>query len=399
MAKISIIIDTRRPNAVGRFPIKFRIVHGSTNTTIGTGIHIEQRYFVGDAEHIVSPNCPNAKNINSDLRSLFYKYQSSISELENNTQLATISASAIKDHIKNNNPTPIETTFSSEIDKYISNCRKPKTAHGYAYARDLLYRYIGKQNIHFEEINYTFIKGFNRWLEQQGLGINSRSVVMRNIRAVFNEAIKSDLIDIRLYPFRNFTIERVKKEKEYLSDEQLTALLTADIKQSSYARARDIFMLSFYLCGINPIDLYQLPKSNGLISFIREKIAHKEPDNVRISIQPEAQRIIDKYKGAEHLLYFADNSTSYSVFKRNTTRDLSLLGNRLGMHLYFYLARYTWSTIASRIGVPHEVIDKALGHIDTSVLDKYVSFDWNRVDAANRQVIDYVNNLTQSNPL
>lgn len=60
----------------------------------------------------------------------------------------------------------------------------------------------------------------------------------------------------------------------------------------------------------------------------------------------------------------------------------------------FYWARYSWATYASKIDISDSVISKALGHSVTTLAEKkYISFDWTKVDKANRQVIDYVVNI------
>lgn len=57
----------------------------------------------------------------------------------------------------------------------------------------------------------------------------------------------------------------------------------------------------------------------------------------------------------------------------------------------FYWARYTWATMADKIGIPEKEISKGLGHKDNTIAGKhYIAYDWTKVDRANRQVIDYV---------
>ena len=59
-----------------------------------------------------------------------------------------------------------------------------------------------------------------------------------------------------------------------------------------------------------------------------------------------------------------------------------------------YWARYSWATYASKIGIPDYIISKALGHADATMAQrKYISFDWSKVDDANRKVIDYVQSI------
>ena len=126
-------------------------------------------------------------------------------------------------------------TFSSEIKAYIAACRAEKTAAGYGYAHKYLQRYFRSEVIAFEDLTYTTIATFDRWLEREGLSMNSRSIVMRNIRAVFNNAIKSDKISPSAYPFRKFEIKNARKEiiegivLNYINFQSLIATKTARI--------------------------------------------------------------------------------------------------------------------------------------------------------------------------
>ena len=65
-------------------------------------------------------------------------------------------------------------------------------------------------------------------------------------------------------------------------------------------------------------------------------------------------------------------------------------------HISWYYARHTWATIASNLDVSKDIIAVALGHGATTTTDIYIDFDQKKVDAANRKVIDYVNNYVKS---
>jgi integrase len=59
--------------------------------------------------------------------------------------------------------------------------------------------------------------------------------------------------------------------------------------------------------------------------------------------------------------------------------------------LTIYWMRHTWATLAAELDIPKETIAAALGHGGNDVTDIYIRFDQRKVDKANRQVIDYVN--------
>jgi integrase len=63
-----------------------------------------------------------------------------------------------------------------------------------------------------------------------------------------------------------------------------------------------------------------------------------------------------------------------------------------GKHITSNSARHTWATIAASIGIPKDTITSALGHSNGSkTTEIYIKRDeQNRIDEANRKVIDYL---------
>ena len=173
---------------------------------------------------------------------------------------------------------------------------------------------------------------------------------------------------------------------------ELLSLNLTGYNEKGLALARDFFVLSFLFCGINPIDLYNLPAQKDKITFIRQKIAHREPEPIQIGIQPETRYLISEYMGSNYLLNFAEKYISFDNFYHFLKHRIKKLGNMIkcpGLTLYW--ARYSWATYASKIDIPDSTISKALGHADATLAERrYEVYDWSKVDKANRRVIDYV---------
>ena len=55
-----------------------------------------------------------------------------------------------------------------------------------------------------------------------------------------------------------------------------------------------------------------------------------------------------------------------------------------------YWARHSWATIAASLDIPRDTIAHALGHGNNTVTDIYIDFDQEKVDKANRRVLDWV---------
>lgn len=166
---------------------------------------------------------------------------------------------------------------------------------------------------------------------------------------------------------------------------------------------RDMFILMFFLCGINAVDLLNARPNaiqNGRLEYVRAK-THK-PYSVKI--KPEAMHIIEKYRGIDHLLCIMDNCSSYLDWLRRMDRAMKKIGpyvrsGRGGKKIYSplfpdisqYWCRHTWATIAAELDIPKETIAAGLGHdMGNPTTAIYIDFDRRKVDEANRRIIDYV---------
>ena len=60
------------------------------------------------------------------------------------------------------------------------------------------------------------------------------------------------------------------------------------------------------------------------------------------------------------------------------------------MPFSMYAARHSWATIAYEIGIPMEIINDCLCHVDVkmAVTDIYIKKDWSKRWDANRKVLE-----------
>lgn len=254
--------------------------------------------------------------------------------------------------------------FSTK-EKYVGTMQKVKE---YAPEADL-------------SIDFRWIEGFERHLRQT-LAINTTSIHIRNIRAVFNWAIKNEWTTN--YPFKKFHITYEQTKKRNLSIESIRYIRDADIDEA-HKVCRDIFMLMFYLIGINIIDLCKATPQdlrNGRLEYRRAKTKKL----YSIKVEPEAMEIIEKYKGSTRLLAIAEQ-TGY----RNVARLVNEYVGRILPGTTSYYTRHSWATIAYGLGIPKDTISQALGHsMGSEMTEIYIERDERLVDAANRNVLDHL---------
>lgn len=395
MASISLKLDRRRATARGLYPIQFLLSSKGKVTTIGTGVNIRPEHWNGEVNKAVLPKCPNARAINESIESLFFKYTNTLRNLENDGKLVGKSVTEIKKLLVEVRSGSSKESLTDYFSRYAESRRTEKSREVYRYTLKTI-RAFDNEEVPFEKVNVIWLKAFDAHLEKQSVGINTRAIHFRNLSAVFNSAINEDLIGLEYYPFRKFKIASSRKDKEALTEEQLQRLIAYDTPYPFRRTARDLFLLSFYMCGMNLVDLYHLDRlRDGRVHFVRTKTSGKNINPVSILVQPEAAEIIARYAGAEHVLRFIEERATYDTFIHQVQRALRHIAKELGIEgLTFYWARYTWATLADKLGISEKEISKGLGHVDTSIAGKfYISYDWTKVDRANRTVLDYIKSL------
>ena len=302
-------------------------------------------------------------------------------------------------------------TFSLDYFDYAKMKRATmdkKTAEGYKSAFNMLERYLGKDHIDINQIDYKFLLKFRDFIEQQ-TSKGSRAVsyylsCLRHIHNLAREEYNDDdtgIVRIPRQPFHKGLIPpQPVTQHRTLSLEQMHAIMSYEPHTERGRLAKDVFLLSFYLIGINTADLYYLaPESlkNGIINYNRCKTDSTRQDGAPMSVrvEPEADELLLQHKGRRLLLDFADRYSTHQNFNKNVNKGLKEIGDAIGVSdLSTYYARHTWATFArNECGVEKATVHEALNHApDKSerITDIYVKRDWSHVWEANRKVLDYV---------
>lgn len=393
--KCKIAIDKRRMRKDGRYPI---IVEGCNvgKIRVNTPYLAEESNWSDDKFFL-----KGHKRENAMLSRFRCEIENMISELQfNGTRVPDSKFREMIYGIVN----PLENTkreakpFVHYLDEFSSRKTNAGTKSVYLTTRNKIVEYDASCTL--ETMDLTWLRKFEAWMAKT-MKINAYSIHLRNIRAVFNYCIDEEYTT--LYPFRRFKIKKEETRKRSLTVEQLRTL--RDYPCEDYQRKyRDIFMLMFYLIGINGTDLFNARRSqivNGRLEYKRAKTGKL----YSVLVQPEAMEIIDRYKGKDYLIDVMDTYSNYKDFLHRMGIALKSIGEvrRVGRggrkertplfpSISSYWSRHTWATIAAELDIPIDTISEALGHeYGCATTHIYVNFNQRKVDEANRRVIDYVN--------
>lgn len=236
----------------------------------------------------------------------------------------------------------------------------------------------------------------------KGISDNGLHNHMRDLRILFNDVKEHyndedlDIIVVKHYPFKKYKInQKTTKDKPKLTVKQVKAIWDCEAPQGGRIElARDLFMLSFYLCGMNAVDLYQLPESDELaerVNYNRSKTRSRRQDKAFISVNiPEiAIPLYLKYAGKLQLRY-----GSHHALDQALSKGMQAIGEITKIpDLEFYDARHAvgdWARNICRFSMDDVAL--TLNHKDQSktVTDTYVSKNWDIIDEVQEAVIQLI---------
>ena len=398
MAKIKFYLDTRSSKGEKPSPLKLAVTHNRSTAYVPLNVHLTPEQWDSKKNRVRTHD--NITAINSLLTMRKSEYDAALLRLSCNENITHLTAVQLRDKLVCMlNPEIAqaranENTFEQCFLRF-ANHKTKRTQEIYMATYKRLGNFLGKKfkSLTFEDINKEWLQNFDDFLAMTAPSANARNIHLRNIRAVFNDAIDNEITTN--YPFRRFKIKPEPTRKRNLSVEAIRKIFNAERLEPWQVKYRDFFKLSFMLIGINVIDLCNLQTyENGRVEYIRAK-THKP---YSIKVETEANEIIQKYSGEKHLLNYLDTYKNYRSFYMNMCNGLKAIKQRLNdiddgvtiKELTSYWARHSWATIAAYLDIPKDTIAAALGHGGNTVTDIYIEFDMRKVDEANRKVLDYV---------
>ena len=393
MINFTIILDKRHIGVMGDCPLKLAFHVGKQTALLPVGIKISPEQWDSKTRSVVGH--PNRKVFNVYLLECRLKVENALLELQASGNHVGMSAIELRDYIDGVlNPSVADCNrFISRFRRYVENCRAQRTMEIYeATIKKVMAFDCNAERLKFEDVNKVWLVRFDEWLACHGCpSRNARNIHLRNIRAVFNEAIDDCVTSC--YPFRKFKIKPEPTAKRSLSIEQLRFVALGNC-EAYLQRYCDFFMLSFSLIGMNIVDLLNLRKEDlRLVSdggYRIRYVRHKTKRVYDVKVEPEALAVIRKYAGTEYLLNFNENRKSYRSFTYQVDLYLKrVLPSISGFSTYW--ARHSWASIASDLDISVDVISHALGHgHGNKTTAIYIDFNQKKVDDANRRVLDWV---------
>ena len=387
MATTKFFLDTRGKAQDGKGSVLIRIYKNGTSTTVSTGIRVSENCWSNDCVVHV----PNAEIINANLVEKKTQIDKAIALLSMQEGFADMTATDLKVSIFSSKRVPGSHYVKDLFEEYIETGNlKEGTKEIYRTALKKVIDFGGNA-LKIESINLKWLRSFDQHLASTQR-TNGKAIYLRCLRAVYNYARHIDIVT--QYPFYNFRIKQEETAKRSISISAFRKLYKTETDEKTKIY-KDYFFLIFFLIGINVKDLLLAEKSQ----IIGERLEYtREKTNKRysIKIEPEANELMQRYAGKDNYIMNAmDHCQHYKSFAREINSAMKeLCKNKSGRldisDITTYYARHTWATLAHEIGISTDVISMALGHSPINRTTAiYIKPDRNKIDEANRKVIDY----------
>ena len=372
----------------GKHKIRIAVGHKKQTRYLVTRFVIDDLSQFRDGQVV---NDLEAPAINSKLRNLLNEYQDALDKI--NTDAYT--CGQIVEYLSRFKRT--SSTFNSVAKEMISEM-KEEGRKGTAGLYELTLRYFNEctyGKIMLDMIVPKTIKDFDLFLnKEKGLNATTRGIHMAHVKAIINSAIRDKIVSYETHPFEYYVKPAPEVRELDISVEEFKKIRDSDFPEKSLRVARDVFLLSYYLGGINLIDLMNINFKNATtIEYIREKSKNTKrgEKKISLSIPPEAQPIIKTWIGRNGKLNFG-YKFSYGNFRNYVTKELQRLADRLELnkHVVYYSARKSLVQHGFELGIPHEVLEYCIGQSvkKNRPIFNYVKIMRKHADEAIRKILD-----------
>lgn len=386
---------------------------------------LSTNFFVTSKDLTKSLKLKEGTTVKREVDKLIHTYQEKCAKLQLEVNYYTLDD--ILEYLK------AERTRTQSID-FIQFCKEwlettgIKGKKNYQSALNSFISYLGKEHLKTDEVTSQLLNGFKAHLnlrrekqiiqlQKQGKRIPSNrtvSLYLGSIRHLFNEAKKKyndydkNIILIPHSPFEHVEVPKQEAtRKRALSAETINQILKLPYIRNANGKericpfnlAKDCFILSFCLMGMNSVDLHSCDEiEDNAITYYRSKTTGRRLDKakMKVDILPVLSSLMEKYKDytGRRVFRFYQMYNTANNFNRAINLGLKQIGKMLQVDdLEYYAARHSWATIAlNKVGIDKYTVHAALNHVDETmrVTDIYIERDFVNENKANAKVVKYV---------
>lgn len=399
MASVKLLLNKCRARHDGTYPLVFQLIHRRQKKLLYTSYKLypeefddrsgkvlyisDARYSQREIRRINRDLCLQRKSLDGHIETLeLRRDEYSVADVISRYRIEHDSLSLLR-------------YMDMQIER-----KQHQDKYGMATAlrstRSSLAAFIGLRIVHLKDLDGSFIRNYEDFLTRRGVCSNTICYYMRNLKAVFNQAVQDGHSMTTANPFRFIRVRQSKTVKRALERDKLRRLSAVDFSKYPHLdMARDIFLFGFYCRGMSFVDILHLRKSdinNGVIGYRR----HKTNQWLQIAVTPQLERLIRKYDNPSPyvfpILEDAPAKEQYRLYRlalERVNRNLKRVAKMcdVGISITTHMSRHSWATQAKEAGASITIISEGLGHTSEKTTRIYLKeFDRSVVDAINEKI-------------
>jgi integrase len=272
--------------------------------------------------------------------------------------------------------------------------------------------YLKGKDLFFNDFNLDFLEKFELYLKKKPIKkekfykTNAIHKQMKNIRAIYNRAVKKGLVEYSKNPFliHKLTLDKYNR-KVRLTAEEIRILQNLNLEKGSRLNdSRNLFLFAFYHAGIRIGDLLQLKWKD----IVDGRLEYKMDKNNKIAsllLAPIAIKIIEEYKGYNRdspyifpFFYHELNLENEKFVKKQIQAKTSLINNSLKKiakiagiekNISTHTARHSFADIARKKTTDIHALKNLFRHGRIGTTESYIeTLDYDSQDDSHQKILE-----------
>ena len=280
------------------------------------------------------------------------------------------------------------------MNTYMENQQKrgKKDGHQIKVAIQILKDYAGER-VTMEQVDKTFCQGYIDYLltEYRPMGKPVSKFTAQNyyrvLNGALNAAVRADVV--KLNPFTKIgnsdKIRRPESKREYMTIEELRALISTPMKNESVKQA---YLFSCF-CGLRISDIISLKWKDVFVDRGQYRLAvsmQKTKEPIYLPLSPEALKWMPERgeKTSEDHVFDLPSPTMINTLLKPWAKAAGI-----DKRFSFHTSRHTFATMMLTLGADLYTTSKLLGHADVKMTQVYAKIINQKKDDA----VNLVNGL------
>lgn len=193
-------------------------------------------------------------------------------------------------------------------------------------------------------------------------------------------------------PFAQYRVSQNIKEREFLTEDEIKAVMTHEFANKKLAYIRDLFVFAsftaLFFVDIKELTTDDIVEVNGEKWILSKR--HKTKVNFQVKLLDIPLQIIRRYERFQENKLVFPNLNYWSVCKplKRMIRECGITKD-----ISFHCARHGFATLALSKGVRIESVSRVLGHTNITTTQRYAKITTEKID---KDLTMFGNRLNQS---